>query len=266
MKNKGGALAAAILMSAALPSTARAVDGQIAITQATAMAGGVTSGDSPGFPVTISQPGSYVLSGNLTVPNADTTAIEIAASHVTLNLNGFAILGPTDCSGGLNPCAGSGQGVGITTRSVAFNITIRNGTIQGMGGGGIILTGDSHLIEYMHVRSNGGGRAGILIQASTDDGSSIVQHSTVQRNGGLGINVSRGAVRYNVVDVNLSSGIAVSVGSVSYNVVTRNLAGINLGSGAGALGNTARDNPSGNLIGGGANLGQNLCTGAGGGC
>jgi hypothetical protein len=122
------------------------VDGQIAITQARAMAGGVTPGDAPGFPVTISQPGSYVLSGILTVPNAGTDGIVIAASHVTIDLNGFAILGPTDCSGGLSPCAGAGTGHGITTPTDQFNITIRNGTIQGMGFAGIDIRGDSHLV------------------------------------------------------------------------------------------------------------------------
>jgi hypothetical protein len=187
---------------------------------------------------------------------------------VTIDLNGFAILGSTDCSGGLNPCAGDGSGFGITTgfATSQFNITLRNGTIQGMGGGGVYLSGDSHLVEYLHVRSNGGGISGITIASSPDLGSSIVQHNTVQRNSGLGINVFRGMVRDNTVDVNLSSGISVSVGTVTNNVVTRNLAGLNLGNGASAFGNTMRDNPSGNFIGGGANMGQNYCSGAGGAC
>ena len=51
------------------------------------MAGNVTPGDTPGFPVTISKAGSYRLSGNLTVPNKDTTAILIVADDVTLDLN-----------------------------------------------------------------------------------------------------------------------------------------------------------------------------------
>src|SRR5688572_28472467 len=93
-----GAFAAAALISAALPGTAFAVDGQIANTQARAMAGGITPGDTPGFPVTITQPGSYVLSGNLTVPvesaGGQTLAIRIAADGVWLDLNGFSIIGP----------------------------------------------------------------------------------------------------------------------------------------------------------------------------
>ena len=44
---------------------ALAVDGVTLIDQNKALAGSVTPGDTPGFPVTISQPGSYRLSGNL---------------------------------------------------------------------------------------------------------------------------------------------------------------------------------------------------------
>jgi len=162
--------------------------------------------------------------------------------------------------------------VGITTGSqantVQFNITIRNGTIQGMGGGGTFLQGDSHLVEYTHVRSDGSGGfvgiGGIRIEQSQDLGSSIVQHSTVQRNAGIGISVSSGAARYNVADVNRFDGIFVFSGSASYNVVTRNTRGINLGVSASAFGNTAVDNFAGNLTG--ANLGQNHCTGTGGPC
>src|SRR5690348_7192989 len=82
----------------ALPYAASAADGVILIDQAAALAGSVTPGDAPGFPVTLSQPGSYRLSGNLTVPDADTTAIQITADSVTLDLNGFTIAGPGGCT------------------------------------------------------------------------------------------------------------------------------------------------------------------------
>ncbi len=247
--------AGVLLMSAALPGAAFAVDGQIAITQARAMAGGVTPGDAPGFPVTITQPGSYVLSGILTVPDANTDAIVINASHVTLDLNGFAILGSTDCSGGLNPCAGAGTGTGIKTPAVQFNITIRNGTIQGMGSAGIALQGDSHLVEYVHARSSGA--YGISVEESNDEGSSIVQHNTVQRNGGYGILLTRGSVNNNVVDVNIV-GIGLAFGTISQNVITRNAQiGIQLNSRSSYIGNVMNGNGS-NVVGG-HNLGQNLC-------
>jgi hypothetical protein len=70
-----------------------AVDGVILIDQNKAIAGGVTPADGPGFPVTISQPGSYRLSSNLTMPNASATAIQITADNVSLDLNGFSIIG-----------------------------------------------------------------------------------------------------------------------------------------------------------------------------
>ena len=264
---------ASVVAATTIPVYALAVDGVILIDQNRALAGNVTPGDAAGFPVTITQPGSYRLSGNLTVPNQNTTAILITASHVTIDLNGFAIIGPTDCSGNLNPCAAAGTGRGIASPGTpflfggnvpVFNVTIRNGTVQGMGDLGIFLQGDSNLIEHTHVRSNGNG--GILIESSPDLGTSIVQNNTLQRNGRSadnprsGIEVLRGAVRNNVVDASGLSGISVSVGSVSYNVSTRNaFGGINLGNGASYIGNVLRDNAPANVLGAGVNQGQNLC-------
>jgi hypothetical protein len=247
-----------VALLAAMPGSAFAVDGVVLIDQNKALAGGVTPGDAAGFPVTISQPGSYRLAGNLTVPNGDTTAIVIAADHVTVDLNGFAILGPTDCSGG-SPCAnrGSATGRGISSApTVRFNITIRNGTIQGMGAHGIELHGDSHLVEYMHVRSNG--LEGIQISASADVAGSIVQHNTVQRNGLRGIFLEKGLATRNVVDVNLGVGITIADGSVTYNVITRNLGfGLQVFETANYIGNVFKDN--GTNISGGINQGQNVC-------
>lgn len=260
----------AFASAAAVP--AWAVDGVILIDQNKAIAGSVTPGDAPGFPVSINQPGSYKLTGNLAVPNANTTAIEINASHVTLDLNGFAILGPTDCSGNLNPCANAGSGHGITTFhgdniTPAFNITIRNGTIQGMGAAGIFLRGDSHLVEYMHVRSNGSG--GISIRDSDDHGGSIVQHSNAERNGGnltSGIFVARGLVTHNTADVNMT-GISMDTGTASYNVVTRNatfgmfLDAIIPGQAGGYFGNSVSGSGLQDVVtlSGWVNAGQNVC-------
>jgi len=219
---------------ALVPAYVYAVDGQVLINQATLTAAGGT------YP--IMQPGSYKLSGNLQAKDKDTNVIVISASHVTLDLNGFAILGTTNCAGGLNPCAGAGTGVGIAAAGVQFNITIRNGTIQGMGNVGILLFGDSHLVEYLHVRSNGG--IGIEVEASADQGGSIVQYNTVQRNGGTGIFIESGSASHNVLNTNLVYGID-------------NLVGIHFISGGSYFGNTLNDNTV--SVAGGVNLGQNLC-------
>nr|MCU0968923.1 hypothetical protein [Rubrivivax sp.] len=60
---------------------------QIAIDHSAALAGGVTPGDSAGYPVTITQPGHYVLTSNLTVP-LGMGGIVVDAPNVTLDLNG----------------------------------------------------------------------------------------------------------------------------------------------------------------------------------
>ena len=70
-----------LVLGAAL--RAAASDGAREINQTAALAGAVTPGDTAGFPVTISQAGSYLLTGNLVVPSADTTASSWAARRAS---------------------------------------------------------------------------------------------------------------------------------------------------------------------------------------
>ena len=94
---------------------ALAADSEIVISQESAMAGNVTPGDEPGFPVTISAPGHYRLAGSLT-PGAGTDGIVIKADNVTLDLAGFAL-------------AGAHSETGIASYNDA--VEIRNGVITG---------------------------------------------------------------------------------------------------------------------------------------
>ena len=105
-----------ILAMALLPACAFAVDGEILINQAIVMAAG-------GFPYVISNPGSYKLSGNLSVP-AGIDGIHITTSYVSLDLNGFnvASLGLTNV---LSPPTG------IQLVGTVSNISIRNGSFVG---------------------------------------------------------------------------------------------------------------------------------------
>src|SRR2546423_2519484 len=96
----------ALLITATLfgfTGAAYGVDGVVLIDQNRALAGNVTPGDTAGFPISITQPGSYRLSGNLTVP-VSTNGIEILTSNVTIDLNGFSLSG----SSTYNPNGGSG--------------------------------------------------------------------------------------------------------------------------------------------------------------
>ena len=112
------------VLCAFMSTAAFAVDGVVLIDQNRALAGNVTPGDTPGFPITISQPGSYRLSGNLSVPSGQ-NAIVIAAQNVTLDLNGFNIITPTQ------PQIGGVAGIVSNGIALPNNIKIHNGTIEG---------------------------------------------------------------------------------------------------------------------------------------
>jgi len=144
-------LSATALLLALSATSAFAVYGVIEINQARALAGNVTSGDTAGFPVTISQSGSYRLTGNLTVPNTSVHAIQIIADNVPVDLNGFSIIGQTVCSGASLDSVPAASGHGID--SFRNNISIANGVIRGMGMG-LWLVGDTLVVENVRVLSN----------------------------------------------------------------------------------------------------------------
>jgi parallel beta-helix repeat protein len=262
----------------ATPLAALAADGTKLIDQARALAGGLTPGDAAGFPVTISQSGSYRLSGNLTVPNADTTAIEVTADYVTIDLNGFAILGPTECTGEPTTCVPTGTGDGIHANSRKA-ITVLNGKIAGMGSSGVALEGlfpadEGAIVRGVQSISNGqygiravsgatvsgnvarrNGAHGIFVDLGTVSGN------TATSNGGDGIKAGGGGtVTGNTVVGNDGDGIEVGHGLVSGNAVLSNAhRGLFMGQSTGYLGNTLIDNGAAHSVEGGFNLGQNVC-------
>jgi hypothetical protein len=190
--NRTWFLLSLIGLAAAIPNVTLAVDGVVLISQSSALAGNVTPGDAPGFPVTISVSGSYRLSSNLTVPDSNTNAIDITADNVTIDLNGFSIIGPVVCSGpgGESPvtsCSPNGTGIGVNNVfGAARNITVRNGDIHGMGQSGMSLYVGS-LVEKVNVSNNG--TIGIIVgQASK------VSSCVVTRNGSTGIDALDGGV------------------------------------------------------------------------
>jgi len=259
-----------ILIGAALlfSAPAFAIDGQILINQSTVLAAG-------GFPYKITQSGSYKLSGNLIVPNADTNGIVISADYVTLDLNGFSIAGPVTCTPFTFPvqCSTSGTGVGILSPNQGT--TVLNGTVRGMGAVGIDLGNNSSLVQGIHADSNGSaGGAGLLVF------SGIVTHCTAAVNAGSGIASVDAVVSFN--DVRLNGGRGIQGGSIVNNNVAINngedgiinpaLAvnnvlegnigfGLNMLGGNGYMGNVMNANSAG-TVNGGKSLGQNLCNGA----
>lgn len=141
----------------------------------------------------ISDPGSYYLTGNITV-EAGRTAIIIDSSDVELDLNGFTITG--------NNAPGSR---GISTTFNRFNITVRNGSIVNMGGEALNLgQAPSSIIEHIKVRKTGG--IGVLL-GPHNIGRNIVVHEA----GATGISVGdRSTLVDSIANNCATSGIGTS--------------------------------------------------------
>lgn len=223
---KAGRLLIALLCLG-LGRSAQAVDGVIEINQAAATAGGVTTGDTMGFPVTISAAGSYRLTGNLTVNGGNETAILVTHSDVTIDLNGFTI----GCLAGqgqqaCGPSSPEATGSGIVTTAVSIkNVTIRNGVVRGMGSDGINVY--EGRIENLTVTESGGD--GINAQSLNNPGT-VVFRSTVRDNNQVGVRC------YNYCQV---------VDSV---ILNNTLTGIEGQNGLLVTGNTIASNKSGGVL------------------
>jgi hypothetical protein len=115
-------------------------------------------------PFTITQPGSYYLTTNLSTGSFQ-AGIVILADNVTLDLNGFALIGVANSFSGII-CFGQ------------KNICIRNGTIRGWDNDGILAVPSSNQrYENLFITDNTTG--GLLA-----DKNAIVVGCTVSGNGG----------------------------------------------------------------------------------
>jgi hypothetical protein len=143
------------LFAALLAAPSFGSDGAVEINQAKALAGGVTASDTPGFPVTIDAQGSYVLTGNLTVLAHGVNAIHVTSSEVSIDLSGFVITGPGDCSGSGTSlsCLPVGSGSGIWTflpgGGASPRVSVRRGEIRGFGVYGVFLGQDARVEDLV---------------------------------------------------------------------------------------------------------------------
>jgi hypothetical protein len=215
MKNRLAAVfaAVAIVVSAGL---ARAVDGTIEINQAKVLANG-------GFPYAISTSASYRLTGDLTESSTTADAIDVSTSDVTIDLNGFSIVGP----------GGSTSGNGISAAS-ATDVTVENGTITGFGGNAAIRTGNDSIIKNVHASSNGQG----IIAGN----GSMISDSAAHDNSGTGINCN-------------GSGCNISNNAVYNNATGVSASDATTGYGGNVLKNTTNAS-------GGTSIKTNVCSGA----
>jgi hypothetical protein len=245
------------LIGLAPAMAASAGDGVLEINQTCAVSTGCFPGDSAGFPVTIGSAGSYRLTSALVVPNDDTDGIRISTSDVAIDLNRFAVIrsGCLDSNTLCRPNAGTGSGIETTTTN-SRGVSVRNGSVTGMGNVGIFL-GEQAEVRDVLVRWNGG--VGIVV-----DLGSRIENALVFQNGDDGIFTDSGtSISESTVYDNLGDGIDVGSGcSIQRSTVRGNSgAGLRLGAQSAYRENTLTANTAGCALGG-TNAGDNSCNGS----
>jgi hypothetical protein len=166
----------------------------------------------------ITQPGSYYLTGNI-IGEAGKHGIIIAADGVTLDLNGFRLIGASDT---LN---------GISMPQFRVNVVIRNGHVLGWGGSGIQSRIDAGRIEGVTACSNGGWGIDNAVSGTFTThitgceaidnaqggirGStvSLIDHCVTRNNGGFGISVGRASIVTGCTSALDIGGISTDLGS-----------------------------------------------------
>lgn len=171
-----------------------ASDGQLEINQACAVNTGCFPGDAPGFPVTITTPGSYRLTGSLdlSAEGVNVSGIAVSVPAVTIDLGGFHIAGPTSCSGsGASiSCSPSSTGVGAAGVQFTINATagvVQNGIVRNMTNFGILSQATGLRVQDVTAIHNG--RDGIA-----GSQGSLVVNSVAIENGQDGIDVNTGSL------------------------------------------------------------------------
>jgi parallel beta-helix repeat protein len=165
------------------------------------------------LPFVISTPGSYYLTGNLT-GIAASPGISVEADNVTIDLNGFALIGVAGSLAGIhvpNPQSALAVRNGIIRDWDEDGLQGRNASgcliesVQALGNGTVIahgglLVGDTSVVRACIATQNGvgmGADADSVVQAciaennasggiAADEGSTI-SASTARGNGGIGI-------------------------------------------------------------------------------
>jgi parallel beta-helix repeat protein len=197
-------IALLVAVSGLLTSPA-AAQGEIVITQAKANAGGVTPGDGPGFPVTLSLPGAYVLGSNLNPP-AGKNGLVIKSHNVDIDMNGFRLNG--------------GDVANVGVYSTFGQSRIHDGFIVFFKSHGIFLTGNVNAwtVENMQIIQNGG--FGVYAEESV---YARYLNNNIVANGGGGIRCGHYChVEGNTISDNKLIGVEIHSGTVLDNTIFGN--------------------------------------------
>lgn len=167
------------------------------------------------FPYVISEPGSYVLTSNITGVAAQ-HGIEISANNVTLDLNGFQLSGAPGGLDGIHFIGGNVASVAVVNGSIVHwsgnginGPNTRNARLHGLlvgacGAAGIVIGEGASVTDCVFraneigLRADGSTVMGCTATNNTGDGidatNSLIQSNTAVNNGGLNINATSSTV------------------------------------------------------------------------
>jgi len=165
-------------------------------------------------PFTISSPGSYYLTTNLT-GSSGSFGISINSGNVTLDLNGFTVQGV------------HGSTVGIQIPTTYTNLVVRNGTITGWGADGVNSYNSGYprnqVFEHLTISANGGRglttEAGCIVRdclfiGNVSDGLSSVGGDVggciSRNNGNFGFNLVNSSARQCLAEYNSNAGFSLN--------------------------------------------------------
>lgn len=200
------------------------------------------------LPWTIDTPGSYYICQNLT-GLTNTNGITIMASHVSLDLGGFSLIG-----------GGGTSGEAITVPDSIGSLKVMNGHITGWGDEGIrAANAYASMFVDLHVSNNDGdglrvGNNSVVKKCTaSNNGSdgidaekySVVTWCTARQNSGDGIDVGNGSVvKSSSSSLNASTGYRIGEGATVKDCAsTENISdGYAIGAGSNVSNNTASRN------------------------
>lgn len=155
-----------------------------------------TPGDA-GSTFRITEPGSYYLTGNV-IGVAGKNGIEVAVDNVTIDLNGFQLIGMEN----------SREGICVTATGSRL-VSIRNGSVRGWGESGVCTVNVSGSVLLELRAWNNAGRG---IEAGP---SAVIRNCTAQANLLEGITVgNNGSLSGCTVQENTGAGMVLGNGSV----------------------------------------------------
>jgi parallel beta-helix repeat protein len=192
----------------------------------------VNDTNTPGVGTTsvykITVPGSYYLTGNVCAA-AGKNAIGIYANNVTLDLNGFTVEGLAGNTGAVILVVGDSSNLAGDPRG---NVTIRDGTVRGGGGSGLLAQSTVLGLRLIGITSRNNTNMGFSL-----DGRAEVEHCAAYDNGSHGISLGNDAVVSDcIARANGGDEFRAGAGSVFSNCLADNAAGngtgFNVGVGA----------------------------------